>query len=72
MGMKCSDCGRDVEDPTLDGVCAERKGHEARCTCQRLYYGCGLFFPLPPGARPGMYAGLSRAHDCPFHGTSGR
>ncbi len=64
---KCSDCGRDIESTTLEGVCAERSGHEARCTCERVYHGSGLFFPLPPGAVPGMFAGYARSADCPLH-----
>jgi len=69
---KCSDCGKDLEDPNLDGVCATRSGHEARCTCSAIYYGPGYVFPLPPGKLPGEYAGISNSPDCPFHGAAAR
>lgn len=59
--VKCSDCGRDIRDATLDGACGERGGHEARCTCQPIYR-AGYIFPGPPG-----YAGLALGRDCPIH-----
>lgn len=63
---RCSDCGRDVLDSELPigSACADRGGHEARCNCQRMYRS-GLIF----GGQPG-FAGLSRGHDCPFHGRN--
>lgn len=61
MTARCSDCDRLVSDLAMEGVCAERGGHEARCTC-RAVYRSGLVFPGPTG-----FAGYAVSPDCPLH-----
>ena len=69
MAMKrCDDCGRAMDSEILEGVCARRSGHEVRCTCRLVRYGTGLVFYLPPGAVPGMIAGLDVNPSCGIHG----
>lgn len=67
--MRCSDCGRDIGSTKLEGVCAKRSGHEARCACTVARWGP---FSLPPGARPGEIAGRVVHPSCPVHGTAER